>query len=105
ATYKQADTFTRREGLSPRVRGHRFVNDFNQLVRGSIPACAGPPPSLEALTRTTRVYPRVCGATPLTLPAADVQLGLSPRVRGHPVDLARRRRAARSIPACAGPPR
>ena len=50
-------------GLSPRVRGNLGVLRPKTLPPGSIPACAGEPPSPEREPRTGRVYPRVCGGT------------------------------------------
>ena len=72
-------------GLSPRVRG----NPGGQVIAGqhqrSIPACAGEPGSSGSGTSRRRVYPRVCGGTPVRLMVAVVISG--------------------SIPACAGEPR
>ena len=49
-------------GLSPRVRGHLWPDDYDPRWGRSIPACAGPP---------------ACRSAPKPK-------GLSPRVRGHP---------------------
>ena len=91
-------------GLSPRVRGNR--NDYVETLIGvgSIPACAGEPLWQTTMRRRKRVYPRVCGGTPLGSRLPWYHCGLSPRVRGN-----RRRWSAtcgssRSIPACAGEP-
>ena len=91
-------------GLSPRVRGSPRHRPAGQHAIGSIPACAGEPPSKTASAHTRRVYPRVCGGASLLDMCAVDPLGLSPRVRGsrlrgigHPQRLG-------SIPACAGEP-
>ena len=51
------------EGLSPRVRGNRLTLAPDLPTWGSIPACAGEPPSWSAGCNAWRVYPRVCGGT------------------------------------------
>ena len=92
------------QGLSPRVRGNRFVPDHQPRRRGSIPACAGEPRGQSAMRLPPRVYPRVCGGT---LPARDViaqVTGLSPRVRGNRGRPRAGRSDGGSIPACAGEP-
>ena len=50
-------------GLSPRVRGNRTAPVPACRGGGSIPACAGEPPSRISPSRTLKVYPRVCGGT------------------------------------------
>ena len=70
-------------GLSPRVRGNRFIKAFGGVYRGSIPACAGEPASLLAFNFSNRVYPRVCGGTGSNSFPRSIQSGLSPRVRGN----------------------
>ena len=70
-------------GLSPRVRGNRPPNALPDLHPGSIPACAGEPSTVFAITATPTVYPRVCGGTcdqPMYIAQSS---GLSPRVRGN----------------------
>ena len=52
-------------GLSPRVRGNQDVGLGGEQEPGSIPACAGEPPGCAASPRMERVYPRVCGGTPV----------------------------------------
>ena len=92
------------EGLSPRVRGNLLViRDRNQVL-GSIPACAGEPPSLLIPMALPRVYPRVCGGTVVGPSVSLVDQGLSPRVRGNRPDGDRATAAGGSIPACAGEP-
>ncbi len=53
-----------RPGLSPRVRGNHPAIAPRQQEEGSIPACAGEPPSGRRWQGWCRVYPRVCGGTP-----------------------------------------
>ena len=91
-------------GLSPRVRGNR--NGKASLARrsGSIPACAGEPTRPPPAHTFTPVYPRVCGGTAITIPAAAWRSGLSPRVRGNLLPGAHQPLRPRSIPACAGEP-
>ena len=91
-------------GLSPRVRGnHRVLYDWQQQV-GSIPACAGEPCNLSKGMRGSRVYPRVCGGTGMTLAASFLGPGLSPRVRGNRPRPRPGGCRGGSIPACAGEP-
>ena len=92
------------QGLSPRVRGNRSgLTKLCPLPR-SIPACAGEPPPVSGLRRKNRVYPRVCGGTPIFGLLIGRRRGLSPRVRGNPQPEAPAGRQGRSIPACAGEP-
>ena len=95
---------TRRQGLSPRVRGNRRLRSPPAWRRRSIPACAGEPTGVCGDSSTPAVYPRVCGGTSCTAIMYTSARGLSPRVRGNQ----RKRRAIRrrswSIPACAGEP-
>ena len=91
-------------GLSPRVRGSLDAASPHGRNRGSIPACAGKPPSRTRARLPDRVYPRVCGEAELAhLGWADVE-GLSPRVRGSPDQAQRVHDVVGSIPACAGKP-
>ena len=92
-------------GLSPRVRGNPTAAATHIPTSRSIPACAGEPPRRSCRCCRPRVYPRVCGGTPLEREPALPESGLSPRVRGNPgreqlLDI-----RAGSIPACAGEPR
>ena len=93
-----------RRGLSPRVRGNRTSSAAVRGERRSIPACAGEPRAIDATTRSSRVYPRVCGGTVTMTWAAGHDPGLSPRVRGNPSLRRRHHIFRRSIPACAGEP-
>ena len=92
-------------GLSPRVRGNRYTGYQRKSDWRSIPACAGEPGLHGGSAANGKVYPRVCGGTPMLNGQANRPRGLSPRVRGNhrlPCGLSTRRR---SIPACAGEPR
>ena len=71
-------------GLSPRVRGNHEAEEYLRSRHGSIPACAGEPPSGWGWALSATVYPRVCGGT----------------TPGERITLER----LRSIPACAGEP-
>ena len=53
-----------------------------EYVPGSIPAGAGEPGSRTGPAGAPRVYPRGCGGASHQLTAAQLGLGLSPRVRG-----------------------
>ena len=90
------------EGLSPRVRGTRYVQTEGDDTGGSIPACAGNTLAWASAARFRSVYPRVCGEH-ITgpLPATD-NAGLSPRVWGTPCSRRPYKSWTRSIPACAG---
>ena len=91
-------------GLSPRVRGNRHERCSRDLLRRSIPACAGEPRcGVEAVLRPG-VYPRVCGGTRLGRYCPPALWGLSPRVRGNHISANAVETAKRSIPACAGEP-
>ena len=92
-------------GLSPRVRGNQTGLLLTTPHPGSIPACAGEPLLLLSTAVNRRVYPRVCGGTPLTAATPASPTGLSPRVRGNPIPALPRPRRRWSIPACAGEPR
>ncbi len=91
-------------GLSPRVRGNRAHDLPGHSRGGSIPACAGEPPSEPSRTSTERVYPRVCGGTLRAFGVPSEEQGLSPRVRGNRERSAPAREYTGSIPACAGEP-
>ena len=92
-------------GLSPRVRGNLNPGWGAGVVPGSIPACAGEPFPASAAAAPRSVYPRVCGGT-LSASNFDCLIcGLSPRVRGNPLQARSRSGRGRSIPACAGEPK
>ena len=92
-------------GLSPRVRGNQSAKLRYLIVSGSIPACAGEPPSPPRTAARPRVYPRVCGGTARVLIHLVKNKGLSPRVRGNHHLLATLGVFVGSIPACAGEPK
>ena len=91
-------------GLSPRVRGNPLCSQCLKQKAGSIPACAGEPPSRGAWRCVGRVYPRVCGGTFRCLTPKRALRGLSPRVRGNRSCRAWAMAIQGSIPACAGEP-
>ena len=91
-------------GLSPRVRGSLLSAVLPPWRPGSIPACAGEPPSIGALVPSCRVYPRVCGGADACRRVTSSGSGLSPRVRGSHAGANVVDAAVWSIPACAGEP-
>ena len=93
-----------RVGLSPRVRGNLRVYVGSRRIDGSIPACAGEPSNLRCMLMLFTVYPRVCGGTRRYGRRPNCVTGLSPRVRGNPINQPRSPPTNRSIPACAGEP-
>ena len=91
-------------GLSPRVRGNLLTVSISDLYERSIPACAGEPVLRSVSAIPSKVYPRVCGGTPATSAPGNDRRGLSPRVRGNPMNSNLCVAVHRSIPACAGEP-
>ena len=91
-------------GLSPRVRGNQLTAPAPLAVPRSIPACAGEPRAPESIRRARRVYPRVCGGTGARVNRCMERPGLSPRVRGNPLQMGYLHHLEGSIPACAGEP-
>ena len=91
-------------GLSPRLRGNLDNQDAEVAILGSIPAPAGEPRQSGRRGCDTMVYPRACGGTKRSSSVPMRSWGLSPRLRGNPLRLPRRRTAGRSIPAPAGEP-
>ena len=91
-------------GLSPRVRGNHLFSAMAVPPFGSIPACAGEPPSRPPCESPHEVYPRVCGGTRVKVHGVIITSGLSPRVRGNPIRSFGWSRRRGSIPACAGEP-
>ena len=91
-------------GLSPRVRGNQVEVCPRCRSIGSIPACAGEPSKRPRRRRMSRVYPRVCGGTVRSWCENNEAYGLSPRVRGNPVQMDVVLVLQGSIPACAGEP-
>ena len=72
--------------------------------RRSIPAYAGEPPIRFSTSSQLKVYPRVCGGTPLFAEVQPFILGLSPRMRGNPTQRLTPHLLSGSIPAYAGEP-
>ena len=91
-------------GLSPRVRGNRYICRVGYLKGGSIPACAGEPSLCVCHVYVIPVYPRVCGGTTASADISHLLYGLSPRVRGNQPRLPSARSYKGSIPACEGEP-
>ena len=103
-TRSAAERLGRNQGLSPRVRGNLYCGRACNNRAGSIPACAGEPPTRFLPTEPESVYPRVCGGTQRSAVFCKSTKGLSPRVRGNPpLPLPCILRIG-SIPACAGEP-
>ena len=73
-------------GLSPRARGNRHFFGVTNDAAGTIPACAGEPPSVPASTLWLWDYPRVRGGTTNCKSSAKKASGLSPRARGNHAD-------------------
>ena len=91
-------------GLSPRVRGNRYLAGTSCITERSIPACAGEPGWQWRSAGAARVYPRVCGGTTPVRGCPLPVIGLSPRVRGNQQPAHHLAQGQRSIPACAGEP-
>ena len=91
-------------GLSPRERGNRPTSVVARPISGSIPARAGEPAAARSRPLPLTVYPRASGGTESIAAAALPKVGLSPRERGNPLDLADASVDAGSIPARAGEP-
>ena len=91
-------------GLSPRGRGNRGAALGCPATQRSIPAWAGQPIVSQPIHESTKVYPRVGGATSYSLSGTGSANGLSPRGRGNHNHGVRFRLALRSIPAWAGQP-
>ena len=51
-------------GLSPRVRGKPYPDEYIQLFLGSIPACTGETSTVTCSFCMMMVYPRVYGGNP-----------------------------------------
>ena len=91
-------------GLSPRLRGNRGYAAVESPYAGSIPAPAGEPGAVMGPHTKPAVYPRACGGTYVLSFDTPNLNGLSPRLRGNPLNLAVQPFALRSIPAPAGEP-
>ena len=91
-------------GLSPRVRGNPAPGwECHHWIR-SIPARAGEPSGGMGRHSRRAVYPRACGGTRQHQAGVHPPQGLSPRVRGNPLQKALSDLDTRSIPARAGEP-
>ena len=91
-------------GLSPHVRGNLHHATEDRVLRGSIPACTGKPPTGCCRSSTVTVYPRMYGETAVNLTGRDRWSGLSPHVRGNLFSKSGAAALAGSIPACTGKP-
>ena len=89
-------------GSSPRVRGKPRRRPRKRVPPGLIPACAGKTPAGPRKRPRRPAHPRVCGENAMSVSSKPAIPGSSPRVRGKRLDLVRRHRRARLIPACAG---
>ena len=103
-TSRTANSRPRGTGLSPRGRGNRVVSSAAVVSARSIPAWAGKPAGAGAGKRSSEVYPRVGGETPLLYQDRVPAEGLSPRGRGNRAGQRADQGRARSIPAWAGKP-
>ena len=92
-------------GLSPRVRGDPAAARSFALERGPIPAGAGRPRLISTRSFSGWAYPRGCGATDFILTGGLNLKGLSPRVRGDPMQCGPLAGCVGPIPAGAGRPR
>ena len=92
------------EGLSPRVRGNRFLRSSAAAAPGSIPARAGEPGPGALSNSGAEVYPRACGGTRMIRSLTSSGGRLSPRVRGNRFLRSSAAAAPGSIPARAGEP-
>ena len=92
------------DGLSPRVRGNQTDPGARQGGQGSIPARAGEPTVTIPSQWGHGVYPRACGGTGSEPMEMFHDRGLSPRVRGNPIQNFANLGYYRSIPARAGEP-
>ncbi len=91
-------------GLSPRVRGNPLTPVSADVTERSIPARAGEPSSDARSVAISEVYPRACGGTGFTDAGETGLDGLSPRVRGNPLEHILGLSEVGSIPARAGEP-
>ena len=91
-------------GLSPRMRGNPEILSSRRTPKGSIPAHAGEPHKIPPLKFEHGVYPRACGGTAAEDLVPFYRKGLSPRMRGNPLEIEVLFPAFGSIPAHAGEP-
>ena len=97
-----AETMSRAEGSSPRVRGKRDHHRAHRRPRRLIPACAGKTLFSGRLGIRVAAHPRVCGENAGILGMKLLAAGSSPRVRGKHRRLPQPHRERGLIPACAG---
>ena len=69
------------------MRGNPGLTTCIIKVRGTIPACAGEPNQYLNEDDFVQDYPRVCGGTNNVYINTDYSYGLSPRVRGNPLEI------------------
>ena len=91
-------------GLSPRMRGNLQPGNGHPHHSRSIPAYAGEPSCRRRPQTARAVYPRVCGGTTVWRVLHAGRHGLSPRMRGNPLDRIATAAEGGSIPAYAGEP-
>ena len=89
-------------GSSPRVRGKRLVEFFGRDLARLIPARAGKTPPRPRPPLHPPAHPRACGENSARSVHRSLASGSSPRVRGKPPRVRRRRGSPRLIPARAG---
>ena len=87
------------------MRGNLFRQAQRGGGGGSIPALAGEPFRAAPRLRQKKVYPRACGGTTPGGNNPEMEVGLSPRLRGNQLLWEPRVCIPRSIPALAGEPR
>ena len=86
------------------MRGNPLQDEVLAQSWGSIPAHAGQPARALSAAAISSVYPRACGATPRVLIQLSPVEGLSPRMRGNPLQDEVLAQSWGSIPAHAGQP-
>ena len=89
-------------GLSPRVRGNRYIVARSCFPNGSIPACAGEPVRVSVPRCRVRVYPRVCGGTHESVTGEPNKYGSIPACAGEPKSKALIVRVKRVYPRVCG---
>ena len=87
------------------MRGNRNRLEREKNAPRSIPAYAGEPDPASRCCPSHKVYPRVCGGTPIISLSLLDSLGLSPRMRGNRPVWLLLDAIGGSIPAYAGEPR
>ena len=86
------------------MRGNPVGDEAVAGLLRSIPAYAGEPARQCFVNTPSAVYPRVCGGTVAPEPHSRFAWGLSPRMRGNPLQPLDCDGENRSIPAYAGEP-